>query len=151
MVTIKHCDNEVEAQVVKQKLAEYGIEASILSETTSFGGSTGIGQRISVSVNDENEAEALAIIMQTDNERDESMPWCPLCGSENISKTEIRCWHGPFWQLFIGIIIAAVTWFMPVSILYVRYIGLAMVIFWFVPYKSIRYHCCTCNKDFKRS
>lgn len=64
--------------------------------------------------------------------RDEETPWCPKCGSQEVTKTVVHHEHGPQW-----------LWLLFPS-------PLAAPLF-FEDYDVEEYHCKSCGHDFKRS
>lgn len=153
MITIKHCTNELEANILKEKLLEEGIESTITTESMAFGvPGNAIGQQISLAVNETDVDKAQRIIANEEKESEESMPWCPYCGSENIDKRISQHKHLPYWVWSCVVMLVCVGLIVPSPVLSIICLcgAFACAISWFIPYNSVEFICKDCGKKFKR-
>ena len=78
------CSNIVEAETLKAKLLEEGIACSSYDESTNKAIVGAYLPGAVVLVKEEDYERAKAIQTADFQERDKSIPWCPMCGSENV-------------------------------------------------------------------
>lgn len=149
-------DNMVMAQSMCGLLADNGIRAMLndqnLNTSISYGAQPA-GYEVLVEEEDYEHAKALAEIIE--DERKQSSPWCPVCGSEDTEKTTITHKHGKPWFFVLGIlfILCGFGYFAypEYTIFIIPCIGiLLLVVGWFKSYTEDIYHCKNCGKDFKR-
>lgn len=80
------CNNPIEAEGLRSALREIGIESDIFDETNSKVARGILDQRIDVLVKEEDYEQAMKIYQELQAAtRHDIMPWCPKCGSENVT------------------------------------------------------------------
>lgn len=157
MKLLTHCENSILADEYKANLEAKGIPCHIQKEEIGIGAFSGGGQpQITIFVEDENYQAAMNLINNLKLNRNSNLPWCPECGSENVTHRVIAHKHGPKWMLLIGIVsfIASIilTILNGFTILYIpTVIPIVLLLIWFKSYKEDIYHCKQCKKDFKRT
>jgi predicted RNA-binding Zn-ribbon protein involved in translation (DUF1610 family) len=127
-------DDEMTATRLQQDLSASGIDCEVKVETkiSTYDAMIDHGSScFALYVDKKNYARAKGVLKQFNKTRDEENPWCPKCGSEDITRTTVHHQHGPKWLWFA----------LPLSI--------APFLF-FNEYDVKEYHCKNCGHDFKR-
>ena len=125
-------DNEVTAMRLNQDLSASGIDCVVQKETKTYDVMFDHDSIcFAVYVDDKDYTQAKDILDQFNKTRDEELPWCPKCGSEDITRTTVHHEHGPKW-----------LWFLLPS-------PLAAHLF-YEEYDVEEFHCNSCGHDFKR-
>ena len=125
-------DDEMTATRLKQDLSASGIDCVVQKEAKTYDVMFDHGSCcFAVYVDDKDYTQAKDILNQFNKTRDEELPWCPKCGSEEVTRTNIHHERGPKW-----------LWFLLPS-------ALAAPLF-FEEYDVEEFHCKNCGHDFKR-
>ena len=125
-------DNEMTATRLEQDLAASGIDCVVQEEAKTstcdamFDNSSFC---FALYVDKKDYAKAKGILKQFNKTRDEVNPWCPKCGSEDITRKTVHHQHGPKWLWY----------FLPSSL---------AAFFYFKEYDEKEYHCKSCGHDF---
>ena len=82
------CNNAIEAEGFRFALMEAGIESSIYDETNSKVARGVLDQAVDVLVNEKDYDRALKLYQTLQAEQQNFKPWCPKCGSENVTVQE---------------------------------------------------------------
>lgn len=126
-------DDEMTAIRLKEDLSAGGIDCDIqkVTKTSTYDAMIDHGSFcFALYVDDNDYAQAKGVLEQFNKARDEQNPWCPKCGSEDITRTTVHHQHGPRWLWFLVSPIAA--------------------LFFCDDYDVEEYHCKSCGHDFKR-
>ena len=125
-------DNEVTATRLQQDLSASGIDCVVEKEAKTYDVMFDHGSFcFAVYVDAKDYTRAKDILDQFNKTRDEELPWCPKCGSEDITRTTVHHKHGPKW-----------LWFLLPS-------PIAAHLF-YEDYDVEEFHCKRCGHDFKR-
>ncbi len=155
------CSNIVEAETLKAKLLEEGIACSCYDESTNKAIVGGYIPGAVVLVKEEDYERAKAIQEADFQKRDESIPWCPMCGSEHVEKERVVKGHGPGFLLFLAILfgVAGILLFLVdladkahsdfYKTLCCLAFGLLFFGFWLHPTKVDVFHCLDCGRRFR--
>ncbi len=79
------CNNPIEAEGLRSALHEAGIESRIYDEANSKVARGILDARVEVLIKKEDYDKAIQIQQQLATKRENIIPWCPKCGSENIT------------------------------------------------------------------
>lgn len=79
------CNNPIEAEGLRSALREIGIESDIFDETNSKVARGILDQRTDVLVKEEDYEQAMKVYQSLQAEQHATTPWCPKCGSENVT------------------------------------------------------------------
>ena len=156
MKLLTYCENFILSDEYKANLESKGISRHIQKEEFGIGAFSGGGQPlITIFVEEENYQAAMELMKNLNLNRNSNLPWCPECGSENVTHQTITHRHGSTWMLFIGIVSFIACIILTISsgftILFIpTVIPIALLLVWFKSYKEDIYHCNQCRKDFKR-
>ena len=134
-VLLTSFDDEMTATRLQQDLAAGGIGCDILKETkiSTYDAMIDHGSFCFALYVDENDyAQAKGVLEQFNKARDEENPWCPKCGSEDITRTTVHHRHGPKWLWFLFAPLAALFFYQEYD------------------YDVEECHCNSCGHDFKR-
>ena len=85
------CNNAIEAEGFRSALMEAGIESSIYDETNSKVARGVLDQAVDVLVNEEDYDKAQELYQTFQAEQQDFKPWCPKCGSENVTVEKVKC------------------------------------------------------------
>ena len=127
-------DDEMTATRLEQDLSACSIDCVVQKETKISTYDVMIDHGsfcFAVYVDAKDYTQAKDILDQFNKTRDEELPWCPKCGSEEVTRTIVHHEHGPKW-----------LWFLFPS-------ALAAPLF-FDEYDVEEFHCNSCGHDFKR-
>ena len=127
-------DHEMTATRLEQDLSASGIDCVIekVPKTSTYDVMIDHSSFcFALYVDDKDYVQAQEILKQFNETRDEETPWCPKCGSQEVTRTVIHHEHGPKWLWFL----------LPAP--------LAAPLF-FEEYDVKEYHCNSCGHDFKR-
>lgn len=80
------CRTHIEAAALCSRLEEAGIKGIIYDETNSKVARGILDQTIDVMVNEKDIERAKSIYEEMLQSEEETLPWCPSCGSENVEK-----------------------------------------------------------------
>ena len=156
------CSNIVEAETLKAKLLEEGIACSSYDESTNKAIVGGYLPGAVVFVKEEDYERAKAIQAADFQERDKSIPWCPMCGSENVVVERVSKPHSSSFYLFFAIVCGVVGILLFLVDLadkahsdfftILLWIVAALVFFalWLHPTESEVFHCEACNRRFRK-
>lgn len=156
---LKSCDNTIVAQEIVDHLSEIGIECRVVDVSISsnmINCNGGINTNCELYVHTDNYERALEIVKSLEKKRNESICWCPECGSENITNIIIHHKHAPKWQIITTLILCAIiiaSWFGLMGSEKILVPGGGLIIFiatLFIPYNVKKFHCKDCGADFKR-
>ena len=103
------CNNAIEAEGFHSALLEAGIESTIYDETNSKVARGILDKTIDVLVKEEDYEQAKKLYQTFLTEQQIFKPWCPKCGSENVTMQEKK--HATARQL--PRILAALLMFTP--------------------------------------
>lgn len=153
LVEIAKCDNTVYADEIKEKLAAEGIVCLVHDENEdtvvgAYGGTTGI----SIRVYEEDAERARNIVSGIRERREDVMPWCPRCGSEDVTRTGTRRvrpkniiqekrWNIVLWTVVLVIAIYFSQWPFAIACLF-------LLLFDLFHGKKANYHCNKCGENF---
>ena len=127
-------DDEVTATLLKQDLSASGIDCDIQKETKTSPYDAMIDHGsfcYAVYVDAKDYTQAKDILDQFNKTRDEELPWCPKCGSEDITRKTVHHEHGTKW-----------LWFLFPTLIASR--------LFYEGYDVEEFHCKRCGHDFKR-
>lgn len=149
------CSSEPHLTEVTTALDQAGIKYRVERDESTVSGLThgGSTASLSVYVSADDYPKALGIVKAIDKKAEESLPWCPKCGSENVERHDVRLKRGPWWMLVIGILMIVAGIFVPMAFFtWVAIIGgIGLLITFFKGFTETRYHCRDCGNDFKRT
>lgn len=154
MKTIVSTPNIIEAEQIIALLDENGIDAQMLEDNGPYISASGDMNNYRIIVNDDDtpSAEKIVADYRSRNNADTTLPWCPECGSEDVSETIIRHRFGSIWLLLLAPVLVAAWLFLPlpmiIRICFVVF-AIAFVVQFFIPYKVHRLRCNKCNHVFK--
>ncbi len=155
MKTLISTPNIIEAEQIKAILIESEIDAQILEDNNTFFSSTPDAANYRIIVSDDNFDKANNLLQnyRTQNKENETLPWCPECGNNDVAETIIRHRFGSIWFLILAPILLAIGLFIPLPRFweYFCLVGaLGFAIQFFVGYNVHRFKCNNCNHIFKR-
>ena len=84
------CNNPIEAEGFRSALLEAGIESSIYDETNSKVARGILDQAVDVLVKEEDYEQARQLYQSFLAEQQTLKPWCPKCGSENVTVQKVK-------------------------------------------------------------
>ena len=155
MKTLVSTPNIIEAEQIKADLQDADIDAQILEDNNTFFASTPDAANYRIIVSDDNFDKANNVLQnyRTQNKENETLPWCPECGNNDVTETIIRHRYGSIWFLILAPILLAIGLFLPIpfpwgQICLVCAFGFAIQ--FFIGYKVHRFKCNKCNHIFKR-
>ena len=153
LVEIAKCDNTVYADEIKEKLGAEGIVCLVHDENEdtvvgAYGGTTGI----SIRVYEEDAEKARDIVKGVRDSREDITPWCPRCGSEDVTCTETRRvrpkniirekrWNIVLWAVVLVVALYFGQWPFAIACLFLLLFDLFIG-------KKANYHCNNCGEDF---
>lgn len=155
MKTLISTPNNLEAEQIKAALHDADIDAQILEVNNTSFAVTPDPANYSIIVADDDLDRANDVLRdyRAQNRQNETLPWCPECGSDDVSETIVRLNYGSGWFLILGFIILATSLNFPLP----RPFGLALIIIsiaciiqFFIGYKVHRFRCNKCNHIFRR-
>lgn len=157
MKTVVHLNNEAAASACRERLAEAGIESWIKRENIALDVAGDIGQsRVTIFVDDKDYDRAMEICRRMEKEREEAMPWCEKCGSEDVECEMTTRRRGKWWWGVIGVavigavvVVSSVTASVPFFVGGMT-LGLSLIVATFLPYSTRRYRCRSCGHEFRR-
>ena len=79
------CNNAIEAEGFRTALQEAGIESLTYDETNSKVARGILDKAMDVLVKEEDYEQAQTIYLRFKSTQETILPWCPKCGSENVS------------------------------------------------------------------
>lgn len=79
------CNNPIEAEALRSALRELGIESDTFDETNSKVARGILDQTTDVLVKEEDYEQAMEAYLSLQKEQPSVVPWCPKCGSENVT------------------------------------------------------------------
>ena len=85
------CSTPIEAEGFRSVLLEMGIESNIYDEENSKVARGILDKRTDVLVKEEDYEQAMQIYQSYMAEQKDVMPWCPKCGSENVTLASAGC------------------------------------------------------------
>lgn len=155
MKTLVSTPNIIEAEQIKADLQDANIDAQILEDNNTFFASTpdAANYRIIVADDDFDNANTILQNYHTQNKENETLPWCPECGNNDVTETIIRRRYGSIWFLILAPILLAIGIFLPIPRFwgYFCLVGaICFVIQFFIGYNVHRFKCNKCNHIFKR-
>lgn len=127
-------DDKMTATRLEQDLSASGIDCVIkeVPKTSTYDAMIDHSSFcFAVFVDNKDYTQAKDVLEQFNKTRDEITPWCPKCGSQEVTRTLVHHDRGPEW-----------LWFLFPS-------PLAAPLF-FEEYDVKEYHCNSCGHDFKR-
>ncbi len=150
---------------IKERLSEHGIRSSIHDQTLepSFAlGAVPSGFEVLVDETDYPVAKQLAD--EVEQERKDAMPWCPECGSEDVSRQEIVRHNVRKVHIVVASILAVLSIIgiilnvngIETLIAFTPFTCFFSVLFFYQAYKEPKtvkeavYHCRKCGKDFTK-
>ena len=86
-MTVKRiiCSTPIEAEGFRVALAEAGIESVTYDETNSKVDRGILDQTTEIMVKEEDYEQAMKVFQTYQSEHEAAKPWCPKCGSENVT------------------------------------------------------------------
>lgn len=114
MKTIISTPEVVTAEQIVARLNEAGIDAQMLEDKSTFISASGDIFNYSIIVNDCDVDAANKIVSgyQAESKECTAMPWCPECGSEDVSETIIRRKRGSLFFLILAPFMFAIGFFL---------------------------------------
>ena len=79
------CNSPIEAEALRSALREIGIDSNIFDETNSKVARGILDQTTDVLVREEDYEQAKQVYQALQAEKQDTLPWCPKCGSENVA------------------------------------------------------------------
>jgi len=79
------CNNAIEAEAFRTALLEAGIESVTYDETNSKVARGVLDKAVDVLVKNEDYDQAMKVYQSFKENQNALLPWCPKCGSENVS------------------------------------------------------------------
>ena len=141
------CENEIFAQeccnLLKQNNISFNLEKS--NDIAIFPSTESCTIKILVPISEYN--LATKIYTNPLRDRNKDIVWCPNCGGEDCSFSEISHQHGPYWLLILCTIVSIIT---IVLVGGIALIILSLFIFWFIPYTERYYTCKKCENKFRK-
>lgn len=153
MKTIISTPEVVTAEQIVARLNEAGIDAQMLEDKSTFISASGDIFNYSIIVNDCDVDAANKIVRgyQAESKECHAMPWCPECGSEDVSETIIRRKRGSLFFLILAPFMFVIGFFSPIFFFWLFSVGaLLFIIQYFIGYNIHRYKCNKCHHVFKR-
>lgn len=153
MKTIISTPEVVTAEQIVARLNEAGIDAQMLEDKSTFISASGDIFNYSIIVNDCDVDAANKIVSgyQAESKECHAMPWCPECGSEDVSETIIRRKRGSLFFLILAPFMFVIGFFSPIFFFWLFSVGaLLFIIQYFIGYNIHRYKCNKCHHVFKR-
>lgn len=153
MKTIISTPEVVTAEQIVARLNEAGIDAQMLEDKSTFISASGDIFNYSIIVNDCDVDAANKIVRgyQAESKECTAMPWCPECGSEDVSETIIRRKRGSLFFLILAPFMFVIGFFSPIFFFWLFSVGaLLFIIQYFIGYNIHRYKCNKCHHVFKR-
>lgn len=153
MKTIISTPEVVTAEQIVARLNEAGIDAQMLEDKSTFISASGDIFNYSIIVNDCDVDAANKIVSgyQAESKECTAMPWCPECGSEDVSETIIRRKRGSLFFLILAPFMFVIGFFSPIFFFWLFSVGaLLFIIQYFIGYNIHRYKCNKCHHVFKR-
>lgn len=153
MKTIISTPEVVTAEQIVARLNEAGIDAQMLEDKSTFISASGDIFNYSIIVNDCDVDAANKIVSgyQVESKECTAMPWCPECGSEDVSETIIRRKRGSLFFLILAPFMFVIGFFSPIFFFWLFSVGaLLFIIQYFIGYNIHRYKCNKCHHVFKR-
>ena len=159
MKLLVHCENSILADEYKTILEAKGILCYIQKEEVGIGAFTGGSQpQIAIFVEDEHYQEAIDLINGLTFEIYPNLPWCPKCGSKNVTYKVVKHKHSLKWKVLLFFISMVIAFCITLTIsgkfimVYISAIIPIMLLFsWYQSNKENPYHCNQCGNDFKRT
>lgn len=127
-------EDEMTATILKQELSSSDIDCVVQKEPKTSAFNVMIDHSsfcFALYVDEKDYTQAKVILDQFNKIRDNELPWCPKCGSEDITRTIVHHEHGP-----------KELWFLLPS-------SLAAPLF-FDEYDVKEFHCNSCGHDWKQ-
>ena len=84
------CNNPIEAEGFRSALLEAGIESSIYDETNSKVARGILDKAVDVLVKEDDYEQAQKLYQSFLAEQQNFKPWCPKCGSENVTAQKLK-------------------------------------------------------------
>lgn len=155
MKTLVSTPNIIEAEQIKADLQDADIDAQILEDNNTFFSSTpdATNYRIIVADDDFDNANTVLQNYREQNKENETLPWCPECGNNDVTETIIRHRYGSIWFLILAPILLAIGLFLPIPRFWGYFCLVGAICFaiqFFIGYKVHRFKCNKCNHIFKR-
>lgn len=153
MKTIISTPEVVTAEQIVARLNEADIDAQMLEDKSTFISASGDIFNYSIIVNDCDVDAANKIVSgyQAESKECTAMPWCPECGSEDVSETIIRRKRGSLFFLILAPFMLAIGFFSPNFFCWLFSVGaILFIIQYFIGYSIHRYKCNKCHHVFKR-
>ena len=153
MKTIISTPEVVTAEQIVARFNEAGIDAQMLEDKSTFISASGDIFNYSIIVNDCDVDAANKIVSgyQVESKECTAMPWCPECGSEDVSETIIRRKRGSLFFLILAPFMFVIGFFSPIFFFWLFSVGaLLFIIQYFIGYNIHRYKCNKCHHVFKR-
>lgn len=158
MKTLISTPNVIESKQIKAALFDANIGAQILEDNNTFFSSTpdATYYRIIVGNDDFDNANNVLKEYRSQNKENETLPWCPECGNNDVTETIIRHKYGSAWFLIIAPVLLAISLFIPFPdyLIVVKYFclfgAICFIAQFFIGYKVHRFKCNKCYHIFKR-
>ena len=150
-------DNEINAQEIKDKLTEVGIECflqnelktqvNVLTEPTEEG--------VAVYVDKKDYSKAKKILDAYEQELEVKGIWCPECEGEDITIKVEHLKYKPTWLLVVCILVfllcAILPFFIKGYVIFPGIIFIASFIMLIKGYDKKTYHCNKCGHNFSEN
>lgn len=146
----------IHLESIQSALKNADIESEIVENNKTFISADGNITEYSLIIADDKLKEAQQILQTLENEftKQESLPWCPECGCEDVTETVISKKHGSLSLLIASPFLILASLFLPIPIPFGSWVllvvGVVGVFQYFIPTTSHKYHCNKCNHNFKR-
>lgn len=147
-------DNEINAQDIKTILNDSGIDCILQNEmkTSVNVMSESAEEGVAVYVDKKDYPKAKEILDAYEEKLEESLKWCPDCGSEDVKVSVVHVKYKPQWVFILCILISIACTIL--SLFYKGVIILPGLLFYvavialILGYDKKVYHCNKCGCDF---
>ena len=153
MRLLTNTTNFLFVQQLQEKLQEKGIKSSFSEENSTYISVCGDITSYNIYVDDADFQKATAIMnsLKSQEQQTESLPWCPECGSENVTKEVIKLKYSPVWYLILDPIVFFVGLWLPHIFCWICLVcGFVLIIQFFKGETQERFTCNSCKHTFRR-
>ena len=152
MKHLTSCNNNVDAENLMARLQEMGIGCESREEGLNkiyLGGTV----PVEVLVEDNEFDRAAEILKKYEKEQKDFLPWCPECGSDQITVRRVSEKHGPVAEMLLMCTIIVLC--IAASFIKIRFISVALggvigLWCWQRPRNRDVYTCSKCGREFTR-
>lgn len=152
MKHLTSCNNNVDAENLMARLQEMGIGCESREEGLNkiyLGGTV----PVEVLVEDNEFDRAAEILKKYEKEQKDFLPWCPECGSDQITVRRVSEKHGPVAEMLLMctiIVLCIAASFIKIWFISVALVGVIGLWRWQRPRNRDVYTCSKCGREFTR-